>query len=158
MNITTSTPVASRCQHRSHTGRQCRSIVTSPGSLLCARHVAALSTDSVDFSADLIRENEYFQEAQQINHSLIALYKLVAAGRISPRPASVLAYIAHLILTSHKAIDYDNKNKWRRRAADPSMRPVMLSLADIAGPGAEPLPATGEEFAAQVLTHSGHQG
>jgi len=157
MNATNADPLANRCQHRTRTSRQCRSTINSPGSPLCAHHIAALSTDSVDFSADLIRENEHFQEAQQINHSLIALYKLVAAGRISPRRASVLAYIAHLILSSHKAIDYDNR-RWRRRTADPTIRPTIIPLADLAGPGTQPLPATAEQFVAEALTRSGHQG
>ena len=150
MNTNDLAPIPNRCQHRTRTGRQCRSTITSPGSFLCAHHSAALSTDFVDFTSDLIREGDHFQEAQQINHSLIALYKLVAAGRISPRRASVLAYIAHLVLTSHKAIDYDNKRQ-RRYFDDPAIRPAVIPLADLAGPGTEPLPDTAEEFVDEVL-------
>jgi hypothetical protein len=35
------------------------------------------------------------------------LYKLLAQGRISPRQASVLAYIGSLVLRSLKDVDYD---------------------------------------------------
>ena len=102
----------SRCTHRFANGRRCRQLATDQSGTLCCDHTpTAILTkhDSADFSAELIGEGEHFQEAQQINYSLIELYRLVAAGRISPRRASVLAYIAHLILSSLKAIDYDNK-------------------------------------------------
>ena len=154
MNTPNSALVTSRSQHRTPSGRQCSSPVSGPRAAFCVRHAIAPPSDSIDLSPELIRESEHFQEAQQINHSLIALYKLVAAGRISPRRASVLAYIAHLILNTHKAIDYDNQPRWRRRLADPAVRPALLPLADIAGPGADPLPDTPEEFAAQVANRS----
>ena len=102
----------SRCTRRFANGRRCRQLATDPSGTLCFDHARAgiqTKDDSADFSAELIGEGEHFQEAQQINYSLIELYRLVAAGRISPRRASVLAYIAHLILSSLKAIDYDNK-------------------------------------------------
>ena len=153
MTTANSALIANRCQHRTHTGRQCRSTISSPGSLLCTRHIAALSSDSIDFSAHLIPEGDHFQFAQQINHSLISLYKLVATGRISPRRASVLAYIAHLILSSHKAIDYDNRS-WRQRTADPTIRPAIAPLADLVDPGNKPRPATAEEFVTEALTRS----
>ena len=166
MKTTNSAPAANRCQHRTPSGRQCCSTATEVGGAFCVRHTVALAApnDSIDFSAELIREDGHFQEAQQINHSLIALYQLLTAGRISPRRASVLAYIAHLILNTHKAIDYDNTTRGRRRIVDPALRPIMLTLAEAADfscphPATihpEPLPATPEEFAAKVLdrTHN----
>jgi hypothetical protein len=48
-----------------------------------------------------------FQNAQGINYSLGALYTLLAQGRISPRRASVLAYISNLLLRTLPAIDND---------------------------------------------------
>jgi hypothetical protein len=38
------------------------------------------------------------------------LYRLLAANRISPRRASVLAYINSLLLRTLPAIDYDQEN------------------------------------------------
>jgi hypothetical protein len=149
-----SVPASNRCQHRTPSGRRCSSSALDPAVPFCARHTVAAPNDCTDLSAELIRESEHFQEAQQINHSLIALYKLVAAGRISPRRASVLAYIAHLILNTHKAIDYDNQTRWRRRIANPAVRPTFLPLAEIVGPGTDPLPDTPEEFAAEVAKRS----
>lgn len=46
-----------------------------------------------------------FQDPQGINHSLAALYKLLASGQISPRRATGLAYIASLLLRTLPAIN-----------------------------------------------------
>lgn len=96
-----------RCQHLSPTGRQCCSPAAAPGSIFCVRHTSAAPPQSVDFSAELLAGCGDFQRAEQINFSLIALYKLLARGRISPRQAAVLAYIGSLVLRSLKAVDYD---------------------------------------------------
>src|SRR5216683_6014975 len=96
-----------RRPHLSPAGRQCCSPAAGPGSTLCAQHAAAAPQQSADFSAELLTGCGDFQRAQQINHSLIALYKLLAQGRISPRQGAVLAYIGSLVLRSLKAIDYD---------------------------------------------------
>jgi hypothetical protein len=155
MQTTNAIPSVNRCQHRTPKGRQCCSPAIDSRAAFCTRHTVALAApnDSTDFSAHLIPEGDHFQFAQQINHSLISLYKLVATGRISPRRASVLAYIAHLILSSHKAIDYDNRS-WRQRTADPTIRPAIAPLADLVDPGNKPLPATAEEFVTEALTRS----
>ncbi len=151
-----------RCQHLSPAGRQCCSPAAAPGSTLCARHAAAAPPQSVDFSAELLSRFGDFQRAQQMNRSLIALYKLLAQGRISPRQASVLAYIGSLVLRSLKAVDYDldrftdeedisaesNDQSGQEVGDEPRTQPVA---ANPVGPGKEPLPATAQEFAAKVL-------
>ncbi len=159
-----------RCRHLSPTGRQCCSPAAAPESTLCARHAAAVPQPSVDFSAELLDGCGDFQRAQQINHSLIALYKLLAQGRISPRQGAVLAYIGSLVLRSLKAIDYD-LDRFTPDDADPEEESEDISVetdnekddapnnvpppepvaASSVGPGKEPLPATAQEFAAQVL-------
>ena len=150
MNASNSAHSTNRCQYRTPSGRQCSSPTEAPGAAFCARHAIAPPNDSIDFTGDLIREEEHFQQAQQINHSLIALYRLLAAGRISPRRASVLAYVAHLILNTHKAIDYDNL-RYHVRTSHPALRPAPTPIAESVGPGTEPLPDTAEEFVAAVL-------
>lgn len=152
-----------RCQHLSPTGRQCCSPAAAPGSILCVRHVAAAPPQSVDFSAQLLARYGDFQRAQQMNHSLIALYRLLAQGRISPRQAAVLAYIGSLVLRSLKAVDYD-LDRFTEDSANTSAEPddelaeepgdepsAAAVAANSVGPGQEPLPATAQEFAAQVL-------
>ena len=145
-----------RCQHLSPTGRQCCSPAAAPGSTLCGRHAAAAPPQSIDFSAELLARYGDFQRAQQMNHSLIALYKLLAQGRISPRQASVLAYIGSLVLRSLKDVDYDldrfstesDDEPDEESGDEPSAEPVA---ANPVGPGKEPPPATAQEFAAKVL-------
>ncbi len=149
-----------RCQHRTPTGRQCCSLVVDPNSSFCARHAASEPADSEDFSVALTQKACRFQNAQGINHSLAALYALLARGRISPRRASVLAYISSLLLRTLPAIDYDREHYTyndaepdsdaeaeeqdsAESAANPAPQPVP--------PGKEPLPKTAEEFAAAAL-------
>jgi hypothetical protein len=152
-----------RCQYLSLTGRQCCSPAAAPGSTLCARHAAAAPQQSADFSAELLDGCDDFQRAQQINFSLIALYKLLAQGRISPRQAAVLAYIGSLVLRSLKAVDYD-LDRFDEESEDTSAEsddepgeepddepPTEPVAANPVGPGTEPLPATAQEFAAKVL-------
>ncbi len=99
--------IPERCQHRTPTGRQCRSLVADPNNSFCAAHAASEPADSEDFTAALTEKACRFQNAHGINQSLGALYTLLAQGRISPRRASVLAYISNLLLRTLPAIDND---------------------------------------------------
>jgi len=147
-----------RCQHLSPGGRQCCSPAAAPESTLCARHAAAEPQQRADFSAELLDGCGNFQRAKQINHSLIALYKLLAQGRISPRQASVLAYIGSLVLRSLKDVDYD-LDRFDEESEDisaesddePGDERSPEPVAPPVAPGKEPLPATAEEFVAAAL-------
>jgi hypothetical protein len=98
---------AARCQHRTPTGRQCCSSAQT-GSPFCQRHAAIPRHESAeDFAVTLLRDARNFQSPQGINHSLGQLYALLAQGCISPRRASVLAYISSLLLRTLPAIDND---------------------------------------------------
>jgi hypothetical protein len=158
MQAKSSSPVtsAARCQHRSAAGRQCRPLASDPSSGLCPHHAAP--GRAVNFREVLTREAFEFQRPQGVNNSLGALYNLLAEGRISPRRASVLAYISSLLLRTLPAIDYDNEHYTSgdaendaeaeeqnpdESAANPAPQPVP--------PGKEPLPKTAEEFAAAAL-------
>ena len=119
-----------RCQHRTSTGRQCRSVVAEPGDSFCARHAASEPSDSEDFSAALTDKACRFQNAQGINHALGALYTLCAQGRISPRRASTLAYISSLLLRSLSAIDNDLYPKAGRPGFSPTGEPIVPDDVD----------------------------
>ena len=100
--------LAARCEYRSATGRRCRLSVTDARSGLCRQHRAQqLQEQSSDHHLELVRNFEGFQTAQGINISLKHLYELLAQNRISPRRASVLAYINSLLLRSLPQIDAD---------------------------------------------------
>ena len=94
-----------RCQYRTPRGRQCASRILDPESNFCPRHFASQPPDSRNFSVVLTENASDFQDPQGINHSLFALYKLLASGQISPRRATGLAYIASLLLRTLPAID-----------------------------------------------------
>ncbi len=65
-------------------------------------------SDSEDLSADLLPELSEFSAGVDIRQFLARLLILVTKGRISPRRASVLAYITNQLLHSHRAIDRQN--------------------------------------------------
>jgi hypothetical protein len=105
MNDQTTDPslTKGRCRHCTARGRQCRLPVVDTRSGFCFRHAKPqpLPSDSVDLSA-------YFESAVTINKFLANLLALLTKGRVSPRRASVLAYIANQLLHSHRAMDYDD--------------------------------------------------
>jgi len=149
-----------RCQHLTPAGRQCCSPVAGPQVSLSARHASAQPNEFVDFGHDLTDDCGDFQKAQQMNHSLIALYRLVAQGRISPRQGAVLGYIGSLVLRSLKSIDYDNDRflaedecpvAQSSAAAQPPTDAAVTKRAPV-GPGREPLPETANEFALQAMS------
>src|SRR5260370_42652418 len=98
---------------------------------------ALQAQETVDLLEPLTEQAADFQNVQGINNSLGALYKLLAEGRISPRRASVLAYISSLLLRTLPAIDNDPYPDVGAEADEPS---------DLEGTG-EPLDeCSGESF------------
>ena len=147
---------SARCQHRTATGRQCCSLAGDHSSGLCPHHSAPKHVSSLNFREALTRDAADFQDAQGVNNSLGALYNLLAEGSISPRRASVLAYISSLLLRTLPAIDYDidrlpvdEDEEEAPTQSDPQAmdQPTPQSVP----PGKEPLPKTAEEFADAVL-------
>ncbi len=96
-----------RCRHYTRNGRQCRLRVLDAQSGFCFRHVRPqpVQSDSDDLSADLLGQLSAFESASEINQFLARLLVLVTKGRVSPRRASVLAYITNQLLHSHRAVD-----------------------------------------------------
>ncbi len=119
-----------RCQYRTAAGRQCRSLASDTSSGFCPYHAVSLDNDHTDFLATLTQKACRFQNAQGINHSLGALYMLAAQGRISPRRASVLAYISSLLLRSLTAIDNDLYPKAGHPGSSPSGEPILQDDLD----------------------------
>jgi hypothetical protein len=66
-------------------------------------------SDFTDLSADLLPELSEFSAGTDIRQFLARLLTLVTKGRISPRRASVLAYITNQLLHSHRAIILETK-------------------------------------------------
>jgi hypothetical protein len=104
-----------RCRHFTADGTRCRLPILDASSHLCFRHSALIvdasqssQNDHEDLSADLLPQLSEFDSAVDINQFLARLLVLVTKGRISPRRASVLAYITNQLLHSHRAIDREN--------------------------------------------------
>jgi hypothetical protein len=139
---------------------------------LCFDHArqALQAQETVDLLEPLTCQAAGFQDAQGINNSLGALYNLLAEGRISPRRASVLAYISSLLLRTLPAIDndpYSNADDEDDEASDlegsaesldasadegrdtaPASAPAPASPSP--SPQRQPLPDTVEGFLAAV--------
>jgi hypothetical protein len=103
----------SRCRHFTVNGRQCRLRVLDTRSGLCFRHLALSEangagtqrthSDSEDLSPELLPQLSEFESAADVKEFLARLLLLVTKGRVTPRRASVLAYITNQLLHSHSA-------------------------------------------------------
>ena len=105
----------SRCHYRYPNGRRC----TLPGlpakSGLCFRHynrhvaaglpLTAMPDDFADLSEDLLYGPLQFSSAEALREYLTRLLTTTTRGRISPRRASVLAYITTQLLHTHVAAE-----------------------------------------------------
>jgi hypothetical protein len=105
-----------RCQYRYSNGKRCRLPGSEPHFGLCPHHFSQSKpgapeqsfNDSEDLSADLLPELSEFSAGTDILQFLARLLTLVTKGRISPRRASVLAYITNQLLHSHRAITLES--------------------------------------------------
>ncbi len=81
-----------RCQHRTSSGRQCRTPRTSNHATLCPRHAAVLKDaqrdDSADLSALFSQDLPKQKTAADIHTHLWNLSLALQQGRISPRRAA----------------------------------------------------------------------
>ena len=133
---------SARCRHFTADGRRCRLAVLDTRSHLCFRHSALLAAsqppqnDSEDLSAELLPELSQFSSGLDINKFLARLLILITKGRISPRRASVMAYVTNQLLHSHRAIARDNtvKPQDERLEFDFSDSPGPAGPSGIKGP------------------------
>jgi hypothetical protein len=124
----------SRCAHRFANGRRCRLSAATANAGFCLIHAPVGIRAHDDFSVlpTLVRKPEDFQSAENLNQSLAALHNLLAEGRISPRRASVIAYVDSLILRSITAMQLEEQRA-----------PVEI-IYDAPRPWREPPPCTEE--------------
>ena len=101
-----------RCHFRFNNGMRCRLPAPPSQSGFCPQHfreslgMPELPNDATDLSADLLPGGlSEFSSAEDIRQFLARLLILVTRGRISPRRASVLAFITNQLLHSHRAIE-----------------------------------------------------
>jgi hypothetical protein len=132
-----------RCRHFTADGTRCRLPILDTRSHLCFRHSALAAAasqpqhhDSEDLSADLLPELSEFSSGTDIRTFLARLLILVTKGRVSPRRASVLAYITNQLLHSHRSIN-------REHLLELELDPPRLDFGDLPRPrrdGPDPAP------------------
>jgi hypothetical protein len=142
-----------RCQHCFPNGKRCRRYATDSHFGLCLEHFKASAAigaglqqppnDSLDLSPDLLPELSEFNSAVDINQFLARLLVLVTKGRVSPRRASVLAYITNQLLHSHRAIHRERgaQDDEPQRIIIDMPRPDRDDPADISCPDDSSRPA-----------------
>jgi hypothetical protein len=100
---------STRCLYRFANGKRCRLTGSQPHFGLCSHHFSLtkptasleLYNDAEDLSADLLPHLSELSPAIDLRQFLGRLLTLVTRGRVSPRRASVLAYITNQLLHSH---------------------------------------------------------
>jgi hypothetical protein len=130
-----------RCQHTNGNGR-CR-MPAAGRSGLCFEHARVLR-DDIDHSAVLTRFSRGFQTVEGINFALGDLYVLLAQGRISPRRAAVLTFMASQLLRT-LVLMRENHGKFIHRpigAAEFPRKSDYLTL----DPEPDPAPAAADEL------------
>jgi len=102
-----------RCHHRDTAGRRCRSQRMSGHPTFCVRHNRPEPEPTelpLDLSGELLGPIQDFRSAASITYILGRLLLLKAAGVISARDASVVAYICQLLMQNlpniRKEIDW----------------------------------------------------
>jgi len=107
----------SRCTYLYPNGKCCSLPGSPTHSGLCLRHSQTtapapfpvhIQNDSEGLSAELLPELSQFSSGVDINKFLARLLILITKGRVSPRRASVMAYVTNQLLHSHRAISRDN--------------------------------------------------
>jgi len=126
----------SRCPFIYSNGKRCRLPGLSAHLGFCLGHSkhrvpelmpANPFNDSEDLSPDLLPQLSQFDSAVDVNQFLARLLVLVTKGRVSPRRASVLAYITNQLLHSHHAIE-------RKEAHDLANGNVTIDFGDLPRP------------------------
>jgi len=100
---------STRCLYRYANGKRCRLPGSRPHLGLCPHHfsltkpTASLEryNDAEDLSADLLPQLSELSPSIDLRQFLARLLTVVTRGRVSPRRASVLAYITNQLLHSH---------------------------------------------------------
>jgi hypothetical protein len=101
-----------RCQYRYSNGKRCRLTGSKSHFGHCPHHFNLSNpgashqqspSDSEDLSPELLPQLSEFESAADVKEFLARLLVLVTKGRVTPRRASVLAYITNQLLHSHSA-------------------------------------------------------
>ena len=103
---------SARCAHIFANGRRCRLYSTNPDSHFCPSHARLPQNqpDTADVAASLTAGLDDLSSGEEIAIFLSRLLLLTARGKISPRRAAVLTYIASQLLHSVRTIIVEEKH------------------------------------------------
>jgi len=109
----------SRCQYRYQNATRCRLRAADSESGLCVRHLRqkfaailpSFPDDSADLSKDLLPHGRDFSSTEDLRDYLLRLLILMTEGRVTPRRASVLAYISNQLLHTHIAAEKESADE-----------------------------------------------
>lgn len=103
MNVPVPSVVSpNRCAHLDAGNRRCRMTVSPNHKTLCGQHALAerQATEATRLAAQLTQTE--MKTPAEINFVLAQLYDAVSQRKIDTRQATLLAYIAQLMLQTHK--------------------------------------------------------
>jgi len=94
------------CQFPFADGRRCRMLRQKSHPTLCVVHAREEQqlAEADEIAEELETDSGHFTTHTDMNNVIGKLFKLVAAGRIPPRRAQNLAYLAQLLLLTQKGV------------------------------------------------------
>jgi len=97
----------SRCEFLFADGRRCRQHPADPTLTLCLRHLQAREQreETARIGDEIAGAAGALNSQEGIHQALTNVFASLARGRISPRSASVLAYVGQLMLVSRPSLE-----------------------------------------------------
>jgi hypothetical protein len=135
------TDPAIRCHYRDSAGRRCRLPRQKSHPTFCARHARPApepADSSPDVSAELLGPLRDFRTATSINYTLGRLLIYKAAGEISARDASVIAYICQLLIHTIPGVRKEINWSDGRSPEDAHIRSVLQATSSLWDEAEEP--------------------
>jgi hypothetical protein len=129
------TDLARRCHYRDSAGRRCRLPRQKSHPTFCARHARPAVSDpnahSPDISAELLGPLCDFRTATSINYTLGRLLIYKAAGEISARDASIIAYICQLLMQTIPGVRKEMSLSRYQDAEGENLRSVLQATSSL---------------------------
>jgi hypothetical protein len=147
-------PILERCSYKSTDGRQCRMFRSSGHPDLCDHHaqkeLRALDRVLPDpVAAQVLGPVRDFRTAAAINSALGNLFVELADGRIDPRRAAVLGYLAQLLHQTLKRVAWEQIE----RKPTANLQAALSAVLKAAKPATREAKRTHQALSAVVLSH-----
>jgi len=118
-------PASPRCSFSYSDGRRCRMLCRPPHLTLCPFHAREelQLLEAQDLAASFATRSGGLYTYNDVNAALCKLFRAVAANRLPPRSAAIMAYIGQLLLQSLPPLEREynlarGRHAWEDRVAD----------------------------------------